>query len=127
MNPIFFRLLPALALTVLVAGCDIPGLGPDPRIAQRESDAKAIGAACRYAMRGIEDCFRLNERAPKTAIYEGWKEMDLYMRENKLETVEPQLPPPQPPGAKKKKPAAVEEAAPEAKPEQKAPDKPAKH
>ncbi len=91
MNPIFFRLLPALALTVLVAGCDIPGLGPDPRIAQRESDAKAIGAACRYAMRGIEDCFRLNERAPKTAIYEGWKEMDLYMRENKLEGLPSQI------------------------------------
>jgi hypothetical protein len=27
--------------------------------------------------------------------------MDIYMRENKLQTVEPQLPPPQPPGTKK--------------------------
>jgi len=85
MNPMIFRLLPALAMTLLVTGCDIPGLGPDPRIAQRESDGRAVGAACRHAMRGIEDCYRLNERAPKTAIYEGWKEMDLYMRENKLE------------------------------------------
>ena len=85
MNPMYFRLLPVLTLTLFVAACDIPGLGPDPRIAQRESDGRAVGAACRHAMRGIEDCYKLNERAPKTAIYEGWKEMDLYMRENKLE------------------------------------------
>ena len=83
-----FRLIPILAVTLLIAGCDIAGiLGPDPRIAQREADGRAIGAACRHAMRGIEDCYRLNERAPKTAIFEGWKEMDQYMRENKIEGV----------------------------------------
>ena len=76
-------LIPALAL--LLAGCEIPGMGPDPRIAQREADARAIGAACRHALRGIEDCYRLNEKASKTAVFEGWKEMDQYMRENKLE------------------------------------------
>ena len=37
------------------------------------------------ALRGIEDCYRLNERVSKTAIFEGWKEMDQYMRENKIE------------------------------------------
>lgn len=79
------RLLPILAITLLLAGCDMLGLGPDPRIAQREADGKAIGAGCRHAMRGIEDCYRLNERSPKTAIFEGWKEMDQYMRENKIE------------------------------------------
>ena len=72
-------------LALLLAACDIPGLGPDPRIAQREADAKAIGGACRYALRGIEDCYRLNEKASKTAVFVGWKEMDEYMRENKLE------------------------------------------
>ncbi len=76
-------LIPALAL--LLAGCEIPGMGPDPRIAQREADARAIGAACRHALRGIEDCYRLNEKASKTAVFEGWKEMDQYMRVNKLE------------------------------------------
>lgn len=81
----FLRLLPVLAMTLLIAGCDLLGLGPDPRIAQREADARAIGAACRHAMRGIEDCYRLNERASKTAIFEGWKDMDQYMRENKIE------------------------------------------
>jgi hypothetical protein len=83
-----FRLIPILALTLLIAGCDVASiLGPDPRVAQREADARAIGAACRYAMRGIEDCYKLNERAPKNSIFEGWKEMDRYMRENKMEGV----------------------------------------
>ena len=75
------------ALMLLLAGCDIPGLGPDPRIAQREADGKAVGAACRHALRGIEDCYVLNEKAAKTSIFEGWKEMDQYMRENKIEGV----------------------------------------
>ena len=83
-----FSLLP-FALTLLLAGCEIPGLGPDPRIAQREADGKAIGAACRHALRGIEDCYGLNEKALKTAVFEGWKEMDQYMRENKIEGVAP--------------------------------------
>ena len=77
------------ALALLLAGCDIPGLGPDPRIAQREADGKAIGAACRHALRGIEDCYGLNEKAAKTSIFEGWKEMDQYMRENKIEGIPP--------------------------------------
>ena len=82
------RLLSA-ALALLMAGCDIPGLGPDPRIAMREADGKAIGAACRHALRGIEDCYGLNEKALKTSVFEGWKEMDQYMRENKIEGITP--------------------------------------
>ena len=76
-------LIPALAL--LLAACDIPGLGPDPRIAMREAEGKAIGGACRYAIRGIEECYQLNPKALKTAVFEGWREMDQYMRENKIE------------------------------------------
>ena len=79
------RLLILLPLSLLLAACEIPGLGPDPRIAQREADGRAIGAACRHALRGIEDCYNLNTKASKTAVFEGWKEMDAYMRENKLE------------------------------------------
>ena len=107
-----------LTLALLLAGCDIPGMGPDPRIAQREADGKAIGGACRYAMRGIEDCYQLNERASKTAIFAGWKDMDQYMRENKIDG--------QAPAAEKaekevviedkKPPALVKEKPAEAKP-----------
>lgn len=74
----------AMALPLL-AGCDIPGLSPDPRAAAKEEDAKAIGGACRLAMRGLEDCFTLNPKASKGQIFAGWKDMDAYMRENKIE------------------------------------------
>jgi len=83
------RILPALLLLALLAGCDkisaIPGLGPDPKIAQREEEAKAIGGACRHALRGLEDCYALNPKASKAFVFTGWKEMDQYMRENKIE------------------------------------------
>src|SRR5450830_674872 len=78
-------LLPAIAL--LLAACDIPGMGPDPRIAQREADAKAIGGACKFGLRSIEDCYSLNEKASKADIFTGWKDMDQYMRENKIEGI----------------------------------------
>lgn len=81
------RLALAAAMPVLLSACDIPGLGPDPRAVQRESEAKAIGGACRHALRGLEDCFTLNPKAPKAAVFAGWKDMDAYMRENKLEGV----------------------------------------
>lgn len=79
------RLVLAAAMPVLLSACDIPGLGPDPRAVQREAEAKAVGGACRHALRGLEDCFTLNPKAPKAAVFAGWKEMDAYMRENKLE------------------------------------------
>jgi hypothetical protein len=85
------RLLLPLSLTLLLAACEIPGLGPDPRVAQREADGKAIGGACRYSMRAIEDCYALNENASRAAVFSGWKDMDQYMRENKVEGVPPKV------------------------------------
>jgi hypothetical protein len=60
-------------------------LGPDPRVAQRDAEAKAIGGACRHALRGLEDCYTLNPKAAKASVFAGWKDMDGYMRENKIE------------------------------------------
>ena len=82
--------------TVLLAGCDMLGgaLGiesPEKVAAAREADGKAIGGACRGAGRAIEDCFTLNKRADKAAMFAGWRDMNDYMRENKLEPVLPQL------------------------------------
>ena len=82
------RALAIALLPLVLAGCkieDIPGLGPDPRTVARESEAKAIGGACRHAMRGLEDCYVLNPKAPKALVFAGWKDMDAYMREHKLE------------------------------------------
>ena len=75
-------------LPMLLASCkldDIPGLGPDPRVLAKEAEAKAIGGACRHALRGLEDCYTLNPKAPKALVFAGWKDMDEYMRANKME------------------------------------------
>lgn len=80
----------ALSLGLIVAtsslmGCDALGIETATQInAKKESEARAIGSACRYALRGIEDCFATNSKAGKAAVFEGWKEMDQYMRDNQL-------------------------------------------
>lgn len=57
-----------------------------------EADGKAVGGACRHAGRALEDCYVLNERAPKAAVFNGWREMNDYMTQNKIEVVPPQVP-----------------------------------
>ncbi len=86
------RLHAAVAAVLLLAGCEIPGIYPDPRVLQREADAKATGGGCRHALRGLEDCYALNPRAPRAAVFAGWKEMDQYMRDNKIEGVKSAAP-----------------------------------
>ncbi len=78
-----------IALTALcLTGCElVDQLMADPKAAQRIADSKAIGSACRYGLRSIEDCYTLNSKASKAAIFDGWKEMDQYMRENKIEGI----------------------------------------
>ena len=113
MNP---RIL-LLALSVIVLpGCDqVAGkLGledPAAKAAKNDAEGKAVGSACRHSGRAIEDCYSIYSWLPKASIYGGWREMDEYMRENKLETIAPQLPPPEPPGSKKKRAAPAEAEA----------------
>lgn len=84
-------------LLVLLAGtlaaCDkLPIPDPNRAALQKEQDGKAVGAACRHAGRAIEDCYKLNPKASKSAVFAGWREMNDYMTENKLEVVLPTLP-----------------------------------
>ena len=86
--PNLSRTFAILLLPTLLAGCkldDIPGLGPDPRAVAKEAESKAIGGACRHALRGLEDCYTLNPKASKALVFAGWKDMDEYMRANKIE------------------------------------------
>jgi hypothetical protein len=91
------RALIALALaSSLLTGCDMLGsaLGiesPEKVAAAREADGKAIGGACRHAGRAIEDCYALNKKAEKAAVFAGWRDMNDYMRENKIDPVPPQV------------------------------------
>lgn len=95
------RTLPWMAaLPLLLTGCleQIPGMGPPPKVAAKQKEDRAIGGACRYAVRSIEDCYLLNPKASKNDVFAGWKEMDAYMREHKIEGVASVLtPPPGPP------------------------------
>lgn len=101
---------------LFLAGCDQVNqkLGledPAKKEATQQAEGKAVGSACRQSGRAIEDCYSIYSWLPKASIYEGWKEMDAYMRENQLETVEPQLPPPESPSAAKKRKKAEAAAA----------------
>lgn len=81
-----------LAVAALLSGCDLLGIdSPEKIAAVKEADGKAIGGACRHASRAIEDCYALNPKALRAAVFAGWREMDEYMRENKLEGIAPQV------------------------------------
>ena len=91
-----FALTAILFAVALLAGCDVVvgALGiesPEKLAAVREADGKAIGGACRHAGRAIEDCYALNRKADKASVFAGWRDMNDYMRENKIEPVPPQV------------------------------------
>ncbi len=87
------------ALPTLLAGCDLLGIeGATAVAARRESEGKAIGGACRHAARSIEQCYSSNKKVDKAAIFTGWREMNDYMRENKIEAMPAADAPPPPPG-----------------------------
>lgn len=83
-----------LCTALMLSGCERLGIAdPLKEAASKESDARATGGACRHAGRAIEDCYAINPDAGKAAVFAGWKEMNDYMRENKIEDVKPVLAP----------------------------------
>ena len=76
----------------LLGGCDMLGIeSPEKLAAARDADGRAIGGACRHAGRAIEDCYTIYRKADRAAVFAGWRDMNDYMRENKIEPVAPQL------------------------------------
>jgi hypothetical protein len=91
MSRLALSALIAVAATLL-AGCEQLGIeSPEKVAAARQAEGSAIGGACRHAGRAIEDCYELNKKADKAAVFAGWREMNDYMRDNKIEPVPPQL------------------------------------
>jgi hypothetical protein len=85
-------LLIALPIAAQLAGCDALGIESADKIAAaRQADGRAIGGACRHAARAIEDCYAIYRKADRSAIFAGWRDMNDYMRENKIEPVAPVL------------------------------------
>ncbi len=87
------RRLAPLLLTLSLAGlvgCDQLGIeSATQAAARREAEGKAIGAGCRHAARSVEACYAQNKKADKASVFAGWKEMNEYMAENKIEAVPP--------------------------------------
>ncbi|MEW5891967.1 MAG: hypothetical protein AB1697_02320 [Pseudomonadota bacterium] len=86
------RIACLLLIPFLLAGCDVikdrMGIKDPVKV---EAEAKAIGASCRLSGRGLEDCYNLNPGYPRAAIYAGWREMNEYMAERKMEAQPPEL------------------------------------
>lgn len=101
-----------LAASSLV-GCDLFGDSAEKVAAAKEAEGKAIGGACRHAGRAIEDCYALNKKADKASVFSGWRDMNDYMRENKIDAVAPVMGP-KPKVAETKTAEAKAEPAPEA-------------
>lgn len=81
--------LPLLLMLFALAACEQLGLDDQAKIAAaREADGRAIGNACRQTGRVLEECYALNPKYQKAAIFAGWRDMDGYMRENKMENAE---------------------------------------
>ena len=107
-------LLPFIGL--LLAGCEQLGIeNPAQIAAAKEAEGRAVGSACRHSGRALEDCYFLNPRAQKAAIFTGWRDMDAYMRENNLEIIDPIISRPNDP-SRKNKAAPVEEVPAETPP-----------
>jgi hypothetical protein len=91
-------LLLLLLLPLLLTACDQLGIESATALAaRREAEGKAIGGGCRHAARSVEVCYVNNKKADKAAIFAGWREMNDYMRENKIEAMPPPPEPPKPP------------------------------
>lgn len=83
-----------VSLALGLGACDkLPIPDPNRAALQKEQDAKAIGGACRHAGRALEDCYKLNRKASKGAVFAGWREMNDYMTQNKLDVVQPTIVP----------------------------------
>lgn len=92
MHPLKTRilLLATGAIALALAGCDLSALDGSAQVAAaKEAEGKAIGSACRHSGRALEECYAKNLKVSKAAIFNGWREMDGYMRENNIEIILP--------------------------------------
>lgn len=87
-RPLALHLLVPIVLALSLSACEQLGIEtPAQTSARQEAEGKAVGGACRHAGRALEDCYKSSPKTSKAAIYTGWRDMDTYMRENKIEVV----------------------------------------
>lgn len=71
----------ALVLLIALAGCDRLTGAAD----KKNSDAEAIGYACRVSFEKPEDCMKENDGQSTTAILNGWKAADKDIQDKTLD------------------------------------------
>lgn len=76
-----FKLSVIIASIFVLSGCEYLKDNSE-EIAM--NNAKAIGAACRQIGTPLVDCYTSSPKIHKGNIFAGWKEMDAYMRDNKI-------------------------------------------
>jgi hypothetical protein len=82
------RPLLLLLLPFALAACEQLGIDDPVKVAEkREAEGRAVGSGCRHVGMSLQDCYDKNRKESKAAIFAGWREMDGYMRENKIDTV----------------------------------------
>lgn len=106
--PFHASLLVLFAFVPLLAACDQIAVLDGSKA--RDADAVAVGSACRHAGRALEDCFLMNADSPKAQVFAGWKEMNDYMTEKKIDVVASVVPKEAPPAAAKATAAKAEPA-----------------
>lgn len=117
-----FRLLLPVVIAIPLSACEQLGIEtPAQTSARQEAEGKAVGGACRHAGRALEDCYKSSPKISKAAIYAGWRDMDAYMRDNKIEVVQTRDAQER---AEQKNQGSAPEAPPEATPPEPSADKP---
>lgn len=106
-----FLLLSLAACEQLSDALDLPD--PKKTAALAEAEGKAIGSACRQTGRSLEDCYALNVKVQKAAIFAGWREMNDYMMQNNLPEVPSQVTRSASAGVRSGTPAPTTDAAPQ--------------
>lgn len=93
-------ILIAAVATAALGGC-VKGIMPDPEADAKkvEDEAAATGAGCRQSGRSLEACFARNESLNRNGALRGWRDMDEYMRQNKIEAQQPREDDPRPKSA----------------------------
>lgn len=79
------KILLLAPILLALSGCDYLDLNGEIEAQKQIKNANAIGAGCKQSGKSLEDCYQSNPKAPKAAVFDGWKTMDEYMRENNMQ------------------------------------------
>ena len=86
-----FTLLLSLAAPLWLAGCDMLGIETASAVAARDERPRARPSGPAAATPRVGGAvLRLNKRAEKAAVFAGWRDMNDYMRENKMNAMPPE-------------------------------------